>query len=225
MEALLMGMALGLFAGLIPGAFSTVVASTALERGLGPGIRVAFLPLLTELPVMLVAVFVLSRLPGGVLRWVGMLGGAILIYMAWRLVRGVATIDPEAAQLKSHMGHYLRVAAFGVLSPSPWAFWFLLGGPLFLNRWNVSPSLGLLFLAAFMVSFIGTMVVLAWLVGTGRRRLNLTWYRRTLRGAGALLLVAGAVLIWQSWIGNFTELVQSPEEFQSQFQNQFQNHR
>ncbi len=212
-----MGMVLGLFAGLIPGAFSTVVAATALERGLGPGIRVAFIPLLTELPVMVVAVFVLARLPAGILRWVGMVGGAILLYMAWRLIRGVGTIDPEVAQPKSHMGHYLRVGAFGVLSPSPWAFWFLLGGPLFLNRWNLAPSQGLLFLAAFMICFIGTMVVLAWLVSTGRRQLSLTWYRRTLRGAGALLVVAGVVLIWQSWIGNFTELVQSPEDFQDQF--------
>jgi len=37
MEALLLGIAVGFFSGIIPGAFSTVVATTVLERGMAQG--------------------------------------------------------------------------------------------------------------------------------------------------------------------------------------------
>jgi threonine/homoserine/homoserine lactone efflux protein len=219
MEALFMGAALGLFAGLIPGAFSTVVATTALERGMGPGLKVALMPLGTEIPVMLAAVFVLSRLPEGTFRWIGIAGGALLMGMALKVIRDARDQDPLAAGSQTHGGHFLRVILFGLLSPSPWAFWFFLGAPLLLNRWHVGPAHGLAFLAGFLVCFIGAMVALALGVATGRRYLDRTWYRRILNGAGGLLLLAGAVLMWQSWVGNFTELVSAPEGIEDRLRN------
>lgn len=75
MESSLLGIAVGLFAGLIPGAFSTVVASTARERVRREGMKVALTPVGTETLVMLAAGFVLSRLPEQMLRWIGLLGG------------------------------------------------------------------------------------------------------------------------------------------------------
>jgi threonine/homoserine/homoserine lactone efflux protein len=205
-------MSLGLFAGLIPGAFSTVVATTALERGMGPGLKVAVIPLATEIPVMLAAVFVLSRLPVGALRWIGIAGGLLLLVMAWKVFRDLGQHDPLTADERGHGGHFLRVALFGLLAPGAWAFWFFVGAPLLLNRWHVGPAHGLIFLAAFMVCFIGAMLALAWATASGRRYLKLDWYRRIMKGAGGLLVVVGIVLIWQSWVGNFTELVVAPGE-------------
>jgi threonine/homoserine/homoserine lactone efflux protein len=212
MESLLLGMSLGLVAGLIPGAFSTVVATTALERGMGPGLKVAAIPLVTEIPVMLAAVFVLSRLPVGALRWIGIAGGVLLIVMAWKVFRDVRNHDPLTANRRSHGGHFLRVALFGLLAPGAWAFWFFVGAPLLLNRWHVGPAHGLAFLAGFMVCFIGAMLALAWAAASGRRYLSVDWYRRTMKAAGGLLIVVGIVLIWQSWVGNFTEMVVAPGE-------------
>lgn len=214
-----MGLALGFFAGIIPGAFSTVVATTALERGMGPGLKVALMPLITEIPVMLAAVLILSRLPEGALRWIGMVGGAVLLVIAWKVAKGAGSAELTSSEKRRNMGHYTRVFFFGILSPSPWAFWFFLGGPLLLSRWNVSPWNGVLFMATFMACFIGVMMALAWAVATGRHQLNLTWYRRILQGAGAILVLAGVVLIWQSWVGNFSALVQAPEQFQDQFRD------
>lgn len=219
MQALLMGAALGLFAGLIPGAFSTVVATTALERGMGPGLKVALMPLATEIPVMLAAVFVLSRLPEGAFRWIGIAGGLLLMGMAWKVLRSARDEDPFSSDDQSHGGHFARVILFGLLSPSPWAFWFFVGAPLLLNRWHVGPTHGLAFLLGFLACFIGVMVTLAWAVATGRQHLNVTWYRRTLTAAGGLLVVAGAVLVWQSWVGNFTELVSAPEGLEGQLED------
>jgi len=220
MESLLLGVGLGLFAGMIPGAFSTIVAATALERGMGPGLRVALVPLGTEMPVMLAAVLVLSRLPEGTLRWIGMVGGGVLLLIAWKVFRDADRSDPLSGSGRPERGHLVRVVLFGLLSPGPWAFWFFLGGPLFLNRWYVGPAAGLIFLASFMVCFIAVMLGLAWMVASGRRHLNLAWYRRILRGAGGLLCVIGAVLIWQSWVGNFSQMVQAPGEIQERVEGE-----
>jgi threonine/homoserine/homoserine lactone efflux protein len=261
MESILLGLGVGLFAGLIPGAYSTVVATTALERGLGEGLKVSAVPVLTESFVMLLAVFVLSRLPEATLRWIGIAGGLLLLFMAWRVFRdarrggealsrdgskdtsapggwggvpggksgvpggksGVPGDDPRGdgdrgkedqrkeAPRGDARAHLLRVAAFGLLAPGAWAFWFLVGAPLILNRWGVGPLHAIGFYLAFLAAFTGAMAALSWALASGRKHLTERWHRRVLRGASGLLVVVGGVLIWQSWMGNFTEMVRTPE--------------
>lgn len=213
-ESLLLGAALGLFAGIVPGPFLTLVATTTLRSGLEAGLKVALIPLVTELPVAFVAVFVLTQLPDSVLRWVGMAGGLLVLYMAWRVEVDARDPHLEDRDVEPVKGHYLRVALVGVLAPAPWIFWFLLAGPLFLNRWNNSPWHALGFMGAFFFCFVGMMVLVSWGVASGRKKLSERWYRRALRGAGAILAIVGCVLIWQSWTGNFTEMVSPQRQIQ-----------
>ena len=211
-ESILLGTGLGLIAGLIPGAFFAIVATTTLERGLRKGIQVSLVPLATEIPVLLVSALLLAQLPGGLLRWGGGMGGLILVYRAWRVFHDAADSDPLGGdEVKPFAGHLTRVILVGVLSPSPWVFWFFIGGPIAVNRWHVGPGHSIAFVGSFMVWFVAAMVLLAWGVSTGREYLNLKWYRRTLRGAGVALGLLGAGLVWQSWEGNFTEWVQAPD--------------
>lgn len=214
METLLLGSALGLFAGMVPGPFLTLVATTSLQNGLSAGLKVALVPLVTEIPVLVVSILVLTQLPESVLRWIGICGGVLVLYMAWRVemdAKNPALEDSEIASMKHHL---LRVALVGVLAPAPWVFWFLIAGPLFLNRWHVSPWHGIGFLLIFFSCFVGMMMLVAWAVASGRKKLSRKWYRRVLRGAGAVLAVLGCVLIWQSWVGNFGELVQPQRQIQ-----------
>lgn len=215
METLLLGCALGLFAGMVPGPFLTLVATTSLQNGLSAGLKVALIPLVTELPVLVMSVVVLTQLPDSVLRWIGICGGVLVLYMAWRVERDARDPALEEGEIESLKGHYLRVALVGVLAPAPWVFWFLLAGPLFLNRWNVSHWHGIGFVLAFFACFIGMMMLVAWAVASGREKLSRKWYRRALRGAGAVLFVVGCVLIWQSWVGNFSELVRPQRQIQN----------
>ncbi|TVP56022.1 MAG: hypothetical protein EA351_09425 [Gemmatimonadales bacterium] len=211
-ESILLGGVLGLIAGVVPGAFFAIVATTTLERGLRKGIQVSLVPLGTEIPVLLVSVLLLTQLPGGVLRWVGISGGLVLLYMAWRVYHDARDADPlGGGDVKPFAGHLTRVILVGILSPSPWVFWFFIGGPLAVNRWHVGPAHAIAFVGAFMVCFVLAMVLLAWGVSTGRGYLNVKWYRRTLRGAGVALGLIGVGLIWQSWEGNFADLIQAPE--------------
>jgi len=215
MESLLLGAALGLFAGIVPGPFLTLVATTSLRDGLSAGIKVALVPLVTETPVFLTSILVLTQLSEGVLRWIGVGGGLLMLYTAWSVDRDARkeTFEPDA--LPSLRGHLFRVALVGVMAPAPWVFWFLIAGPLFLSRWHVSPWHGLAFVLAFFAFFVGAMSLVAWLVSRGRQRLSPEWQRRTLRVAAGIIAVVGLVLIWQSWVGNFSDLVQPQREIQN----------
>jgi len=88
----------------------------------------------------------------------------------------------------------------------------LVGAPLLLNRWFAHPFQGVAFFLGFMGCFIGVVVALTWAVASGRKFLNLLWYRRILRGAGALLVLLGLGILWQSRVGNFSALVSGPDE-------------
>lgn len=214
MESLLLGCALGLFAGMVPGPFLTLVATTSLQNGLSAGLKVALIPLGTEVPILLASVLVLTELPDSALRWIGISGGLLILYMAWRVERDARDPALVEGEFDSLRGRYLRVALVGLLAPGPWVFWFLIAGPLFLNRWSVSPWHGIAFLLTFFVCFIGMMMLVAGAVATGRKKLSQKWYRRALRGAGVVLFIVGCVLIWQSWVGNFNALVRPQQQIQ-----------
>lgn len=218
-ESFLMGTALGLFAGIIPGPFLALVAATALRRGLGDGLKTALVPLVTEIPVLVLSVLVLTQLSPPLLRWIGVAGGVLMLYMAWRVVSEAREADPADTVDESLIGHYFRVAAVGLLSPSPWVFWFIIAGPLFLTRWHVSWIHGIVFLAAFFLFFVGMMMLVAWAASTGRDRLSRLWYRRALRGTAALLAVLGTLLVWQSAEGNFQEWVQPQRTIEHQIRS------
>lgn len=214
-----MGTALGLFAGIIPGPFLALVAATALRRGLGDGLKTALVPLVTEIPVLVLSVLVLTQLSPPLLRWIGVAGGVLMLYMAWRVVVEAREADPADTVDESLIGHYFRVAAVGLLSPSPWVFWFIIAGPLFLTRWHVGWIHGIVFLAAFFFFFVGMMMLVAWAASTGRDRLSRLWYRRALRGTAALLAVLGTLLVWQSAEGNFQEWVQPQRTIEHQIRS------
>lgn len=107
--------------------------------------------------------------------------------------------------------HLLRVTAFGILAPGAWAFWFLVGAPLILNPWGVGPLHTIGFYLAFLAAFTGATAGLAWALASGRKHVTERWHRRVLKGASGLLVVVGGVLIWPSWMGNFTEMVRTQE--------------
>ena len=59
---LLSGVVFGLSSGVTPGPLLTLVISETLKHGKKEGIKVAIAPLLTDLPIVLVTIFILSRL-------------------------------------------------------------------------------------------------------------------------------------------------------------------
>jgi hypothetical protein len=98
-----------------------------------------------------------------------------------------------------------------VLSPAPWVFWLLVGGPLFLRSWHQGLGNAVAFLGAFVVCLVGIHLGVAGAAAYGHRRLSGPWRLRLVRAASVMLLAGGCVLLWQAWIGNFSGMVQGSQ--------------
>ncbi|MDZ7778555.1 MAG: LysE family transporter [Gemmatimonadota bacterium] len=213
-EPLFLGFVLGLVAGAIPGPFSALVAATSLKSGFRAGFRVAVVPLLSELVVLTTAALVVAQLPDGLLRWMGIVGGVLILYLArgtWKRAQEdpVAHVPDEASRRS------LEAALLALVSPTPWVFWMLVGAPLFVGFWRVSWELGGAFAGAFILQLLAVRSVVAGLAAYGHRRLTRAWQQRMMKGASVMLVVAALVLAWQSWEGNFHRMVTGADQIRS----------
>lgn len=207
MELMLVGLGLGLAAGVSPGPLLTLVVSSTLARGFGAGLRVALAPVLTDAPIILLAILVLRDLPSAWLAWIGALGGCVVIYL------GVGTLrsplhDRESDQEASGSSLDLwRGAVVNLLNPHPWIFWTTVQGPMLIRGWRRDPVTAVVFVIVFYMAIVGSKIAIAWLVARGRHALTDRWYRGLLMGCGTLLIGMGLWLVFQaisggSWGGN-----------------------
>lgn len=217
MEFLVIGVVLGLMAGFVPGPFSAYVAATAMDKGLTAGLRVALTPLLVETPVMLATALLLNEVSDAVLRWVGIGGGvAILILAVQTFSRADRTRAWNAADGSLEVARDVRedivkLTITGLLSPSPWIFWTAVASPLLLAAWQLSPVYGTAFVGVFFASFVGSQMLIALGAVKGIRKLDPRWQAWLMRGVAAVLVVAGLALVWQSYTGNFRDLIRAPQ--------------
>lgn len=192
---------MGLSAGISPGPLLALVIAASLRSGLSGGLRVALAPLITDAPIIALAVLLAGSLPAEALRWVGTIGGLVVIWLGIETLRsGREAVLPENAQLGADPSRELwRGVMANVLNPHPYLFWATVGGPALVSGWRISPWHALAFLLPFYVLLLGSKIAVAWLVSRSAGSLSQTWYRRMLVGCGLLLLGMGILLIRQMW--------------------------
>lgn len=210
-EAILTAALLGFFAGIVPGPYTTIVASTGLERGFKPALRLAFVPVVTDFPPMFILSFILDRVNYDVLTVVGIFGGTLFAALGVRFIWRQGGDFEEKARRVSEGRAFWTTASAGIMSPAPWIFWLVAGSPLLLRAWNQNWVYGVAFGITLFVMLIGTATALAWGASHGRRVMTPSVRRRVLRIAGAFLVVAGGVMVWQSFEGNFQYMVKQQE--------------
>lgn len=207
MHTFLLALSLGLSAGLSPGPLMTLVITTSLQDGFWRGLRVAVAPFLTDLPIILLSVFVLHLLPPWTLAVIAVAGSVYVVYLGWETMRSAgradlasparsveagAEADSDPSSAPGRDGALLRRgAAVNALNPHPYLFWATVGGPALLAAFGQSLLQGLLFLVGFYAMLVGSKVAVAALVHSQSHRLSNIWYRRILILLGALLVVLG----------------------------------
>jgi threonine/homoserine/homoserine lactone efflux protein len=188
------GALLGVSAGFSPGPLFALVLSQTLQHGIKEGCKVALTPLLTDLPLILLSTYLLTRFADfkPLLGCVSLLGALYLLQMAYGTFRcGLSgrTFEGETPQ---SLGRGMLV---NFLSPHPYVFWFSVGAPTILKGLSGGNVLAA---PAFVVGFLGCLVgakmLLAILVGKSRRFLTGTLYQSVMRCLVVLLLVFAFLL-------------------------------
>ena len=191
------GVVFGLSGGLTPGPLLTLVISETLKHDVKEGIKVAIAPLLTDLPIVFITIFVLSRL-GNILPLLGavsLLGGAFLTYLAYESI-SFKGVDIDLEQEKPQSMRKGVIVNF--LNPSPYMFWFTIGAPLVLKALNIGVFSAFLFIFGFYVFLVGSKVVVAVVVGKSRFFLKSKNYIYTVRFLGIILLVFAGLFLKDS---------------------------
>lgn len=180
--SLLAGLLLGLAGGLSPGPLTALVLGESLRGGRQAGLRVALAPLITDGPLILLALLV-GELEGHWRVGLGLAGAGMLLYLAWGMWRSE---PPEPGQA-SPDGALRRAVLTNLLNPHPYLFWLAVGGPMVASTPSI-PS----FLLGFFGALVGSKALLALVADKARTWMSTRGYRWTLR-ALALALLALAI--------------------------------
>lgn len=183
------GMVLGLSAGFAPGPLLALVISETLQHDIGAGVKVAFSPIFTDLPIVVLTLVVLSQLAGfhSILGIISLFGGCVILYMGYESMNPEPP-DTEVPETES------RSLAKGILAnalnPHPYLFWFSVGGPIMNRAMHRDITAVFAFIAGFYVCMIGSKTLLAVIVGRSKSFLGGTMYLYIMR----LLALALCVL-------------------------------
>jgi threonine/homoserine/homoserine lactone efflux protein len=191
---LVSGIVFGLSGGLTPGPLLTLVISETLKHGIREGIKISLAPLVTDLPIILVAVFLLSRLANihFILGLISICGAAFLVYLGFESIsfRGaeLSAVSVNPQSLKKGI-----VANF--LNPSPYLFWLSIGAPMVIKAADVSLLAAIFFIAGFYILLVGSKVIVAVLLGRSRQFLKSNRYIYTIRLLGVALLFFALIFL------------------------------
>ena len=173
-----------------------------MKNGWRHTLPAALAPLLSDGPIIILVVLILTQLPPWFLRIVRLAGGLFILYLAWRAYgtfrRGDFSAPEESAPVAQQS--VLEAAIMNALNPNPYIFWGLAAGPILLQAWRRSATLGVSFLLGFYGTLIGGFALLIVLFATARRLGPRVSRHLTALSALALALF-GAFQLWQGLLG------------------------
>jgi threonine/homoserine/homoserine lactone efflux protein len=187
------GIILGLSAGLSPGPLMALVISHTVRHGVREGVKVSLAPLATDLPIVLICMFLLKQLPdsNSVLGCISLLGGIFVLYLGYESFKtNTLHVEVEAGSPQS-LGKGILV---NILSPHPYLFWLTVGAPMMLKAWTQNPLASLAFAIGFYVCLVGAKISMAVILGRSRRHLGGRPYGYFMRMLGLLLIAFACIL-------------------------------
>ncbi len=191
-------------AGFAPGPLLTLVVAQTLKHDTREGVRVAVAPLITDLPIIVAALLILSRLTHFryLLGGISFFGGMYVLYLAYESLQ----TEPVVLDIPCGAPHSFRKGALiNALNPHPYLFWTTVGAPLMLQAWPDNRFSPLVFMASFYIFLVGSKLFLVFLVGRSRTFLmsrGYLWIMRLLGvflGLSAVVLMRGALVFWGLW--------------------------
>jgi len=192
------GLVYGLSAGFSPGPLMALVISQTLKHGIREGAKVAMAPLITDLPIILVSLLVLTRLTDFkiVLGVISIIGGLFVAYLAYGNFRAPRLEEETGRAAPQSLA---KGVAANALSPHPYLFWLTVGGPVIVRGWSEHPVGSVAFLLVFFTCLVGAKMLTAWITGRSRQWLSGRVYRSILFILGGLLAVYAFFLIREGW--------------------------
>jgi threonine/homoserine/homoserine lactone efflux protein len=181
-----------------PGPFQTYLISQTLSNGWKRTLPAAFAPLLSDGPIIILVLLVLSQLPAWLALALQCAGGIFLLYLAASAFRTWRNYETnQARQSQTSRQTVIKAAFVNFLNPNPWLAWSLVMGPLLLKGWREAPANGISLLLGFYSAMILVTLGIILLFSAAR---NLgARVSRTLVGISAIAMAAFG--FYELWMG------------------------
>src|ERR1041385_3250393 len=195
---ILQGIGYGFAAAVQPGPFETYLISQTLLKGWKRTLPMAFAPLLSDGPIILLCLLVLSQIPSWLQQFLYIAGGLFVLYLAYGAYQSWRIFDSNLFSIETEPPRsVLKAALINTLNPNPYIFWSLVTGPILLTGWRKTPIYGVGFVASFYATMVFCLIAIVLLFGIARQlgpKVN-----RLLLGISAIALFCFG--LFQLWLG------------------------
>jgi threonine/homoserine/homoserine lactone efflux protein len=198
MVYLIIGLSYGFAAAVQPGPFQAYLISQTLNIGWRRTVPATFAPLISDIPIAILMLVLLSAVPQGFVKMLHYLGGVFVLYLALGAFKSwwnfnMNTPDTQNV-IRQSMGKAVLV---NLLNPAPYLGWSLVMGPLLLKGWRETPTYGvslvIAFYAAMIVTTTGILIVFSAARNFGPK------VTRSLLAFSVLALIGFG--LYQLWLG------------------------
>ena len=198
MEFLFIGLVLGLSAGISPGPLLTLVIAETLRYGVGAGIRVAITPIITDLPIILLTLLLLTRLAdyAWLLGLISLSGGVVLLIMGLDCLKAEGAMPERGAVPANSL---IKGILANLLNPHPYLFWFSIGAPLMTQALRQGTVALVAFIVGFYLLLVGSKVILAVMVARSAAFMSGKVYSYVMRSLGVMLGLLAIVLFYDGF--------------------------
>jgi threonine/homoserine/homoserine lactone efflux protein len=196
---LILGITMGLTAGLSPGPLLILLISETIKQNRKAGILVACVPLITDLPIVLISILVLQIIAdyNFVLGIISILGAVFLGYLAVENFR-LKYFNFDLKKIKSRSLGKGIITNF--LNPNPYLFWITIGAPTVIKGYHEGIVLPVFFVLMFYIFLVGSKIIVALLVDRSKALVNSNLYIILMKILGIILLLFSLFFIKESLV-------------------------
>ena len=165
----LQGLTLGLVL-VTPGPFQTYIISQTLKEGWKRTLPASLAPLVSDGPIILLMVLLLTQTPARFLDILQVAGGLYILWLAANAFQSARALDPSEPPADENAPQtVLKAAMINALNPNPYIFWGTVGARTLVEGWREAPTIGIAFLAGFYITAILSTIGIILLFGTARQ--------------------------------------------------------
>jgi len=195
---LIFGITYAFAAAVQPGPLLTYIISQTLKKGWRSTLPAAFAPVISDIPILILILFLLSTMPDSFIFILRIGGGLFLLYLGFRAFKSWQEFDADQTILNESGQQTLFNAVFvNFLNPAPYLGWSLILGPIFLEGWKLAPINGIAMIIGFYATMILTLAGIIILFGFARKMGPMV--SKILLGLSSIVLFAFG--IYQLWLG------------------------
>jgi len=195
---LIAGILLGIYAGLSPGPMLLLVVSQTIKHDFKEGLKVAFAPLISDIPIIIISLIIISFLEGykSILGIISILGGVYLVYLAYESFKfKPLKVDVVVRNPKS----LRKGVTLNLVNPSPYIFWITIGSPIIIPAYMINPVAPFEFIISFYIFLVGAKICVAYITGKSREFVTGKTYLHIMNILGILISIFAIIYLYNGF--------------------------